>query len=225
MDSLCVQRTRQCLALLHLHKTTPHSHRGRQASGRFQAEENRMYDIPALEDRMQRRFFCLFAKVKELGRQCAIEDFGGPARAATASRMPLLQGQRHPVRRTTPVYKRFDQAHASITGSTNRFRFPSSNAGPDFLNDVYTRAVQKEPIPSVMPNVGAVSPSNIEPVEFPLQQTLSPQNEEHMDVRAGDNNPAGFPSNADGGLHHRLLRMQQHAHTSSTRTRLRGGWC
>lgn len=111
------------------------------------------------------------------------------------------QVQRPPIRRTTPIYQHLDQAYASITGSANGFRFPSSTAGTDSLNDVYTRAMQEEPLPSretsVMPTAGAVSPSNSGPVQLPFQRTLSPDNEDHMNVPDGNDNPAGLPINAD----------------------------
>lgn len=64
---------------------------------------------------------------------------------ATATGISRGQDQRLAGRRTTPVYQHCDQAYASMTGSANVFRFPSSTVGADSLNNIYTRAMRDEP--------------------------------------------------------------------------------
>jgi hypothetical protein len=114
---------------------------------------------------------------------------------------------RLPVRRTTPIYPTFGQAHTSITGGMTSARF-DSEPGTDSLNNVYARAMNDEAMgpstssatASETPDVQAIGgpvqtpdmPAVGAPVRFPFQRSTSPETNDHMNPQDAGDNPAGI---------------------------------
>ena len=114
------------------------------------------------------------------------------------------------IRRTTPIYQNYSQAHTSITGGMPNSRLMSEDPGTDNLNDVYARALEADNAYGVADNEalsGWVTDTqrgqeNVNPilpsVSFPFQRPGSPESiEQVQSTDFTDDNPADLALGSD----------------------------